>query len=101
MYKKLTAYDNEVLCGCDDPHCVDKIVDWIYDVITKGRSYGAIKGEMHDKTYENPINELEEQIESLKKEGDGVTNERNLAVVELAKIKTAEPPMKEDYKAVG
>jgi hypothetical protein len=66
MYKKLTAWDNEVLCGDDDPHYVDRIVYWIYDGITKDRSYGAITGEMHDMTYEAKITELEQEVEKWK-----------------------------------
>jgi len=32
LHHKITSWDNEVLCGDDDPDFVDKTVDWIYDL---------------------------------------------------------------------
>src|SRR5215204_2516467 len=86
MYKKLRAWDDEVLCGSDDPNYVDKIVDWIYDGITKGRSYGAITGEMRDKTYETRVKELELELN----EKDG----------EISKLKTENKQLAEAYYKV-
>jgi hypothetical protein len=83
MYRKLTAWDNEVLCGSDDPHEVDRIVDWVYEGITKGRSYGAIIGEMHDKTYEAKITELEQELERWKQAHERVKQDNIILANEL------------------
>lgn len=66
MYNKLTAWDNESLCGDDDPNYEQGLINWIYDSITKGRSYGAILGRMQDKTVEEKLKELEKEVEELK-----------------------------------
>lgn len=68
LHHKITWWDNEVLCGDDDPKFVDKTVEWIYDFIIKGRSFGAIRGQLRDKTYEKKITELEEEIQLVRKE---------------------------------
>jgi hypothetical protein len=66
MYKKLTAWDNESLCGDDDPNYEKGLINWIYDSIIKARSYGALIGEMKDKTYEVRIEELEKEVGELR-----------------------------------
>jgi hypothetical protein len=66
LYHKITWWDNEVLCGDDDPKFVDKTVDWIYDFINKGRSFGAIRGQLRDKMYDQKIDELEKEVQSLR-----------------------------------
>lgn len=83
MYRKLTAWDNEALCGSDDPQEVDRIVDWVYEGITKGRSYGAIIGEMHDKTYEAKITELEQELERWKQAHERVKQDNIILANEL------------------
>ena len=36
LYQKITSWDNQVICNDDDPSYVNKIIDWLYDAITKG-----------------------------------------------------------------
>ena len=57
-----------MLCGDDDSGFVDKTVDWIYDFIIRGRSFGAIRGQLRDKTSEQKIADLEDEVQKLKHE---------------------------------
>jgi hypothetical protein len=65
------------------------------------RAYGAIKGEFHEKSYEDRIRELEEENTKKDKEISDLTSLRDQLVAELAHIRTTEPPMKKDFKAMG
>jgi hypothetical protein len=65
---KIIRWDNEVLCPDNDSHFVDKTADWIYEYIIKGRTCGAIKGQMRDKRYEERIQELEEELRKSNKD---------------------------------
>jgi hypothetical protein len=100
LYDKITKWDNEVLCGDDDPNFVPNIVDWIYDYIIKGRAYGAIKGKMIDETYDKRIAELEKENSQKDEKISDLTYERDQAVATLAKLQTTEPPLKKDFSAL-
>jgi hypothetical protein len=66
IYEKIKALDNEALCPTDEPRYTDRIIDSIYDAILKGRVYNAIKGELHNETYEDTIKRLDEENAGLK-----------------------------------
>ena len=65
-----------------------------------GRAYGAIKGEFHEKSYEDRIRELEEENTKKDKEISDLISLRDQLVAELAYMRTTEPPMKKDSKAM-
>lgn len=62
-----------------DDYCIDDerkvtrepILRWLLDFFIKARTHGALIGELHDKTYEERISELEHEVGDLKS-----TNER-------------------------
>jgi hypothetical protein len=43
-------------------------VTWLHDFIIKARTHGALEEEFHDKTSEDRIKELEEELRRVKKE---------------------------------
>lgn len=66
IYEKIKALDNKGLCTTDEPGYTGRIIDSIYDAILKGRVYNAIKGELHNETYEDTIKRLKEENKELK-----------------------------------
>ena len=68
--RNLLLENNESLCGDDDPNYEKGLINWIYDSIIKARSYGALIGEMQDKTYEIKIEALEKEVEELRDKHD-------------------------------
>lgn len=100
LHHKITWWDNEVLCGDDDPNFVDKTVDWIYDFIIRGRSFGAIRGQLHDKTYEKRIEELESELTKRDKEISELKSENKQLAEKLYEV-TAKPLTSREFKAMG
>ncbi len=59
IYKNIDLWDGESLCpSLEHEATVNKIVTQLDDAIIKGRTYGAIIGELHDKGYEARIQEF-------------------------------------------
>jgi len=80
---------------------INRIVTQLYDAIIKGRTYGAIIGELHDKGYEARIQELEDANKNKDEEIRKLQSENTELAQSLYQLKTSEPPIKKDFKAMG
>jgi len=70
-------------------------------LVIRGRSFGAITGQLRDTTYEQKITELEQKVEQLTKEKEEFKIQRDAAIAKLAEITTTEPPVKKGFNALG
>jgi hypothetical protein len=84
FYHHVDRWQKEILCPDTDRGFRNRLAGSLYDAILKGRSYGVIVGELHDKTSEDRIKELEQEVKSLKK--DNITLARELKNVTRTRI---------------
>jgi len=83
LYKRIQRCQGWLVCPDDDPNALNETIYWLYDAYIKGRVFGAIKGELRNKQYEDKIFGLKQQIQKLKADNKSLKSENIMLVNEL------------------
>jgi hypothetical protein len=84
LNEKVNYWQNHMfLCDDEDPQYFAGVQDWIYNAIHECRAYGALVGELHDKTDEDRIKELEQEVEKWKANFESVKSDAIILANEL------------------